>query len=134
MNRLLIASVSTAVIFATLDGAFLAIVGPRLYRPEIGSLLAEKVRLAPAVLFYLIYISGLVYFAVRPGLEAGWSQALVSGAILGLVAYAAYDLTCAAVMTTWSVKVTVADMAWGALASAAAAAAGTAIARRFGQG
>ena len=127
MPRLAIAYLVTGLIFLTMDGGWLALVGPTLYKPEIGALLAEKIQAAPAVLFYLIYLSGLIYFAVAPNLDKTWVKAAVSGAVLGLVAYGAYDLTCQAVMKTWSTKVSAADMAWGAFASAAAAAAGVAI-------
>ena len=129
MLKITLAYVATGLVFLTLDGGWLALVGPTLYKPEIGALLAEKVHAPPAILFYLIYVAGLIYFAVQPGLEKGWVKAAVSGAALGLVAYGAYDLTCQAVMKTWSTKVSVADMCWGAFASAAAAAAGAAITR-----
>ena len=129
MLKIAIAYVATGLVFLTLDGGWLALVGPTLYKPEIGVLLAEKVHAPPAILFYLIYIAGLVYFSVEPGLEKGWAKAAVAGAVLGVVAYGAYDLTCQAIMKTWSTKVSAADMAWGAFASAAAAAAGVAITR-----
>ena len=129
MQRLAIAYVVTGLIFLTLDGGWIALMGPALYKPEIGPLLAEKVRAAPAVLFYLLYLVGLIYFCVAPNLERGWAKAAISGAVLGLVAYGAYDLTCQAVMKTWSTKVSAADMVWGAIASAAASAAGVAITR-----
>ncbi len=122
--QLAVAYVVTGLVFLTMDGGWLALVGPRLYRPEIGSLLAEKVHVAPAILFYLIYLVGLIYFCVGPNLEKGWVKAAVSGAILGLVAYGAYDLTCQAVLKTWSTKVSAADMCWGAFASAVASAVG----------
>ena len=127
MPRLAIAYLVTGLIFLTMDGGWLALVGPTLYKPEIGALLAEKIQAAPAILFYLIYLSGLIYFAVAPNLDKTRVKAAISGAVLGLVAYGAYDLTCQAVMKTWSTKVSAADMAWGAFASAAAAAAGVAI-------
>ena len=126
MLKLSIAYVATALVFVVMDGAWLSLVGPRLYRPEIGELLSDKVRLAPAIVFYLLYVTGLVYFAVRPGLASGWAQAVVPGLMLGLVAYGAYDLTCQAVMRVWSVKITAGDMIWGAFASAVASAAGAA--------
>ena len=129
LSKLTLAYVTTGLVFLTLDGGWLALVGPRLYRPEIGSLLAETVHAPPAILFYLIYVAGLVYFCTGPGLEKGWTKAAVSGAVLGLVAYGAYDLTCQAVLKTWSTKVSVADMIWGTLASATAAAAGVALTR-----
>ncbi len=129
MLKTSLAYVTTGLIFLMMDGGWLALVGPRLYRPEIGALLAEKIQAPPAVLFYLIYVAGLVYFAVKPGLTEGTAKAALAGAVLGVVAYGAYDLTCQAVMKTWSTKVSAADIGWGVFASAVAAAAGVALTR-----
>jgi len=127
--KLPIAYVSTALVFVLMDGAFLAVVGPKLYRPDIGVLLTDKVRLGPALVFYLLYVAGLVYFCVRPSLALGWTAGLINGVLLGLVAYGTYDLTCYAVMRVWTLKVTLVDLAWGAIASGVASAAGVAITR-----
>jgi len=125
--KLPIAYFSTAVVFVLMDGVFLSLVGSKLYRPDIGVLLTDKVRLAPALAFYLLYIAGLIYFAVRPSLAAGWTAGLINGVLLGLLAYGTYDLTCYAVMRVWTLKVTVIDLAWGAIASGVASAAGVLI-------
>jgi uncharacterized membrane protein len=125
------AYVASLFVFLVLEGGWLTFAGPRLYKPEIGSLLAEKPRLPPAAVFYLLYVAGVVWFAVTPNIERGWTSALLDGAILGLIAYGTYDLTCAATMKTWSIKVTIADMAWGAVATGAASTAGVLAARRF---
>ncbi len=129
MLKLPIAYVSTALVFVLMDGAFLAVVGPKLYQPDIGVLLTDKVRLGPALVFYLLYVAGLVYFCVRPSLALGWTAGLINGVLLGLVAYGTYDLTCYAVMRVWTLKVTLVDLAWGAIASGVASAAGVAITR-----
>lgn len=133
MPKLAIAYVCAGLAFVLLDGGFLALVGPKLYRPALGALLGGGVRLAPAALFYLLYVAGLVFFCVRPAFTTGWREALVQsailGAVLGLVAYGTYDLTCQAVMRVWSWKVTLIDMSWGAFASASASAVGLLAAR-----
>lgn len=131
MPRLLIAYIATALVFLALDAGWLTIAGAKLYKPEIGVMLSDKVRLAPAALFYFMYVAGLVYFAVSPNLDGAWSKALIAGAILGVLAYGTYDLTCAATMKVWSMKVTVADMIWGGFASGAASAAAVLITRIF---
>ena len=131
MTRIAVAYVATALVFLALDAGWLTVAGAKLYKPEIGELLADKVRLAPAAIFYFLYVGGLVYFAVAPNLDAGWTKALVAGAVLGVVAYGAYDLTCAATMKIWSTKVTVADIVWGGFASGAASAAAVLITRLF---
>ncbi len=117
-----IAWVATAVVFGIADAIFLSQVAQRVYRPLIGEILRPDVGIAAAAAFYLIYVSGLVFFAVSPALEKqSLMTAIVSGAALGFVAYATYDLTNQATMRVWDVRVTLIDMAWGAFASALAA-------------
>jgi len=117
-----VAYLSILVVFACLDFTWLSLTGPSLYKPALGPLLAEKVRAAPAIIFYLIYLAGLVYFAVWPALASGdWTKALLNGALLGVVAYATYDLTNQATLRIWSTRVTILDLCWGAFASALAA-------------
>jgi uncharacterized membrane protein len=121
MTRYAVCYVAAALAFGALDFAWLSFAGPSLYRPEIGHLLADKVRGLPAALFYLLYIGGLTAFVVIPALDAGdWRQAFARGAGFGLVAYGAYDLTNQATLQVWSTRVTVCDLVWGALASALA--------------
>ncbi len=79
----------------------------------------------PAVLFYLLYIGGVMALVVAPAArEGGVSKAAFAGAIFGFVAYATYDLTNAATLKTWSWKITFADMGWGLFATAVAASVG----------
>ena len=128
-----IAWLGTALAFLVADAIWLTQVGPKLYRPLIGELLSDRLNVPAAAAFYLIYVSGITYFAVAPALQSGsLTRALVSGALLGLVAYATYDLTNQATLKVWDIRVTLADMAWGAFASALAASAGYWAATRFG--
>ena len=121
----LIAYAATAVIFLALDAAWLTTMSERLYRSELGSLMLERPAIAPAAAFYLIYVAGMIVFAVLPGLESGrWTTALGRGALLGLVAYAAYDLTNQATLRGWSWRVTLADLCWGTFVTGVAAAVG----------
>ena len=122
MRKILIAYVSVLVVFAALDFTWLTLTGPTLYRPALAPLLADTVQAAPAIAFYMIYLAGLVFFAVWPATRSGaWTTALLNGAALGLVAYATYDLTNQATLRVWSFKVTILDLCWGAFASALAA-------------
>ncbi len=136
MMRYALATFVAVVVFILMDFCWLTLMGQRLYQGEIGQLLAKQVRLAPAVAFYVIYIFGLMFFAVRPALASGQpGVAALNGAILGLVAYATYDLTNQATMAVWSMKVTLADLAWGMVISAVAATAASAVALKvFGRG
>jgi uncharacterized membrane protein len=113
----------TAAIFLALDFCWLSLMADRLYRPAIGTLMLERFAPGPAAAFYAIYMVGVVVFAVLPALAGrGWPGALASGALLGLVAYATYDLTNQATLRDWSWQVTLADLAWGSFATALAAA------------
>jgi uncharacterized membrane protein len=122
MIRYLAAYLSAGVVFAAIDAAWITVMGPRLYRPVLQPILADKVAMSPAVVFYLMYIAGIVAIAVAPALKDGpWTKAALTGAMLGLVAYGTYDLTNQATLKLWATKLTLADMAYGALATALAA-------------
>lgn len=119
---------AAAAAFGVLDALWLRWAAPKVYRPLLGDLLAPGFRLAPAAAFYLIYIAGIVWFAVRPALApadptailAGVPLAVINGAALGLIAYATYDLTNQATLRHWSTSVTLLDIAWGTAATALA--------------
>ena len=116
----IIAYVSAAVAFGVLDALWLRWAGPNFYRPALGDLLAEQFRMGPALVFYLLYIAAMVWFAVRPGIALGVPHAVLNGALLGGIAYATYDLTNQATLKVWPVHVTLVDIAWGASATALA--------------
>jgi uncharacterized membrane protein len=123
MQRILIAIATAATSFVALDVLWLSSVAIHMYRTELGTLLLPAPKPLPALLFYLIYLAGMVIFCVLPGLEAqSWSRALLNGAMLGLVAYGAYDLTNLATIAGWSMRVTVIDMTWGAALTGACSA------------
>lgn len=130
--RYLLAYVGCALVMAGLDAVWLTQVGPRLYPAVIGELLAPRPDMAAAAAFYVIYVAGVVGLAVAPALErrSVW-RAVGSGAALGFVAYATYDLTNQATLRVWSLHLTVIDMTWGACLTAAAALGGYGLARRF---
>lgn len=133
MRRYLVGYAVAAVVFLALDLAWLGVIAQKLYRDEIGALILDKPRLGPAAAFYLIYLVGVVMFAIRPALASGrLVEALAMGAAFGFVAYATYDLTNLATLKGFSLKVTLADLAWGAFVTACAAAAGYLAARRAG--
>lgn len=130
MIRLAAGYAATALTMLVLDGFWLTVATPRLYKPRIGELLADKPSLAPAVVFYLLYVTAIVVLAVLPAFrEGGWRRLLIHAAVFGLVAYATYDLTNQATLKTWSTTITAVDMAWGTLVTTASAAAGFAAMR-----
>ena len=125
MKIWILAFVFTGAFMLALDAVWLSTMPSRFYRPLIGELLAADFRLAPAIVFYFLYVSGIVFFAVRPALaEQSAMTALVHGALLGLLAYGTYDLTNQATLKVWPTIVTVVDLAWGAFLTAGAATAG----------
>ncbi|MCB1498799.1 MAG: DUF2177 family protein [Bauldia sp.] len=118
----LTAYVVSLVVFLGVDFLWLSTMGAALYRSTLGDLLASSVRLAPAAVFYLVYPIGIVVFAVSPALTAdSWMRSAALGALFGALAYATYDLTNFATLRTWSLQITVLDIAYGAIASGAAA-------------
>jgi uncharacterized membrane protein len=128
----IVAFIAAAAAFGALDALWLGWAGPNFYRPRLGDLLADSFRMAPALVFYAAYVAAIVWFAVRPGLTAGVGAAVLNGALLGAICYATYDLTNQATLRHWSTAVTVADIAWGAFATAAAAGIATFAASRIG--
>ena len=127
-----IAYVATALVFLGIDSIWLTLTASRLYRPLLGDMLVDGFNLTPAVLFYAIYVGGIVYFAVRPALATGSAAtATLNGAVLGFVAYATYDLTNQATLKNWPVQITIADLCWGTILSGVAATLGFLIARYF---
>ena len=113
-----------AAAFAIIDAIWLKTMNP-FYRRQIGELMADKPNLGYAVVFYVIYIAGIVFFALRPALDGGsWLSAVGYGAALGAFAYATYDLTNAATLKTWPWQLVVVDILWGAALTALATLAG----------
>lgn len=129
--QLVIAYIIAAVVFGALDALWLGWAGPNLYRPALGDLLAPTFRLAPAGIFYLAYLAGMVWFAIRPGIASGLGAAALNGALLGALCYATYDFTNQATLARWPTYVTVIDVCWGAFATMTAAVAATYAARAF---
>ncbi len=117
------------------DLGWLSLMGPRLYRPVIGSLMADRPDWKAAIAFYALYLTGISVFAIAPGLRDGRPLAALGwGALFGLVAYGVYDLTNQATLKVWSIKLSLADMAWGAVITGLAALVGCLAARGVGKG
>ncbi len=117
-----IAWIATALAFCAMDFLWLSNTRAWLYQPAIGALLGDSLRIGPAVAFYVLYLTGLNWFAVWPAVKAGdWSKALLNGVLFGLFAYGTYDLTNQATLKVWSTTVTLADLGWGMFVSGVAA-------------
>lgn len=106
-------------VFFAIDMIWLGLIAKNFYRAQIGALMKTDVNWTAAMLFYLIFIAGLIMFVINPAMEKNsWSHALLFGAIFGLVCYATYDLTNLAVAKDWPLLVTLVDLAWGAILAA----------------
>ena len=120
--KYLTAYLATGLSFALIDSVWLRTMYTRLYQPEIGAVLMKGMRWGPAVSFYLLYILGIIVFAVGPALTSGkWQTAVIQGAMLGFFCYMTYDLTNYATLKVWSLKVTILDMIWGTFLTGGAA-------------
>jgi uncharacterized membrane protein len=110
-------------VFLVLDGIWLSTMTDVLYRPVLGGWMRAQPDWVAAALFYLLYIAGLVFFAVAPALHHGGAmQAAGRGALLALVAYGEYDLTNQATLSGWPWSLTLIDVSWGMTVSALGAA------------
>lgn len=102
------------IVFFAIDILWLAIIAKDLYQKYLGHLLKTNVNWAAAMIFYLIFIGGLVFFAIMPAIDKGlWHQALLYGALFGFITYATYDLTNLATLKDWPIEITLIDLAWG---------------------
>lgn len=110
----------SAAVMLPIDAVWLKLSAEPLYRARIGHLMrADGFVLAPAVLFYFLYLAGVLLLAQLPA--ANWQGAALRGAVLGLVAYGTYDLTNQATLRDWPAMVTIIDLAWGTALTATVA-------------
>lgn len=124
---------ATLLLFLAIDALWLGIVAREFYAAQIGERLRDQPNLVAAALFYFGYAGSIVYFAVRPGLDAVSSKvAARNGAFLGLTAYGTYELTNLATLPDWPMTMAVVDMLWGAVLTGATAAGAYLAARRRG--
>lgn len=120
-------------VFFAIDMVWLGFVAKDFYSKQIGFLLKSDVNWAAAILFYLLFIVGLILFVVMPAMEKGsWSHALIFGALFGLITYATYDLTNLAVAKGWPLLVTIVDLIWGAVLAASVSTITVLIATKLG--
>ncbi len=111
-------------VFLALDAVWLGLVARGFYRTHLGPLMRPDVNWGAALLFYLLFIVGLLVFAVLPGLERqSLGRAVGLGALFGLICYATYDLTNLATLRGFPPIVAAVDLAWGAVIAGTTAAA-----------
>lgn len=106
-------------VFFVIDMIWLVLVAKNFYQKQIGFLMKPDINWIAAIIFYLLFIAGLVTFVISPAVEKhSWVHALLFGALFGLVTYATYDLTNLATMKDWPLLVTIVDLIWGTVLAA----------------
>lgn len=120
-------------VFLAIDMVWLGLVAKNFYSRQIGFLMRPDVNWPPALIFYLLFIVGLVVFVISPALVEGqWWRTILYGSLFGLVTYATYDLTNLATIKNWPLLVTVVDLVWGMVLSSSVSVISFFLARRFG--
>jgi len=122
VTRYVILYLVTLAVLTALDFLFLGIVAKGFFVSQVGDMLGE-IRPGPAVLFYLLYVVGVLIF-VSGSASATWPSTLVYGALFGLFCYATFDLTSLALLRHWTWPVAAVDVSWGAAVTAFASTAG----------
>lgn len=106
------------VIFLLIDFIWLAFVAKDVYRKYLGFLMKDSPNYVAAIIFYLVFIVGLVYFVIMPGIEAqSIGKILLGGVLFGFITYATYDLTNLATVKDWPLTITIIDLIWGSFLS-----------------
>lgn len=113
LKTLFIYTIATFFFFA-IDMLWLGVIAKKLYREKLGFILADEVNWAAALIFYFIYIAGILFFAVYPALRTlNWQTALLNDALFGFMCYATYDLTNMATIAKWPLQIVLIDVVWG---------------------
>jgi uncharacterized membrane protein len=126
LKRYLFLYLATLIVFIPLDFLFLGTIAKSFFTAQVGDMLGE-IRLAPAILFYLTYLVGIVVFA-NGSPDATWPSALLYGALFGLFCYATFELTALSLLKHWTWPVVMLDVSWGTFLTAVSATLGLIIA------
>lgn len=124
MLKYLITYLGTGVAFAALDAVYLTAAGQKVYRPLLDYALADRPALPAALVFYLVYVLGVLLLAILPNRDAGLGKTALTGAMLGAMCYATYDLTNQATLKVWATRITLIDICWGTFLTCVGASAG----------
>jgi uncharacterized membrane protein len=123
---------ATLVVFFAVDMTWLVLVARSFYSKHLGFLMAPSINWIAAILFYLLFIFGMLFFVIVPGVkENSLQNTLLKAALFGLITYATYDLTNLATINQWPLVVTLVDLAWGMVLSCIVSIAGFYLAKWF---
>jgi uncharacterized membrane protein len=129
LNRYVVLYLATLIVLIPIDFLFLGLVAKGFFTAQVGDMLGE-IRVAPAILFYLLYAVGILIFVNGP-VGATWQSALLYGALFGLFCYATFELTSLSLLRHWTWPVAVVDISWGIVVTALSSTAGLLIANRI---
>lgn len=132
--RAVIAYAATLIALLVLDLAWLGTVGGPLFKKALGDVMAPTISYAPAVIFYALYVVGILIFVVLPALDGdqAWTTVLTRGALFGFFAYLTYDMTNLATLRNYTPTLAGTDILWGTIVTAVSAVIGVLVTLRFG--
>jgi uncharacterized membrane protein len=130
VQRYAVLYLATLIVLIPADFLFLGLVAKGFFTSEVGDMLGE-IRLAPAILFYLLYVVGVLVFVNAPA-GATWQSTLLYGALFGFFCYATFELTSLSLLKHWTWPVVMVDMSWGTFVTALSSTAGFLIANQIG--
>lgn len=131
MLRLIATYFGTALAILALDIVWLTQFGPKVYFPTLDPVALPSARIGPAVVFYVIYNLGVVALAIWPTRDQPLIRTTLTGAMLGALCYATYDLTNQATLKVWATQITLIDICWGTFLTAVGATVGGWVLRRM---
>ena len=131
MRRLILTYLATGLAFAAVDYIWLTQFGPKVYFPTLDPVALPSARLGPAAVFYFAYIAGVLALAVWPNRDKPLIKTTLTGAMLGAMCYATYDLTNQATLKVWSTQITIIDITWGTFITAFGATVGGYVLRKM---
>ena len=131
MPRLIVTYLATGLAFAAVDYIWLTQFGPKVYFPTLDPVALPSARLGPAAVFYFAYIAGVLALAVWPNRDKPLIKTTLTGAMLGAMCYATYDLTNQATLKVWSTQITIIDITWGTFITAFGATVGGYVLRKM---
>ena len=132
MLKFLPAYIVTMLVMFVLDIIWLSMLAKPMYQQGIGHLMAAQPNLLFAALFYLVFVLGLVWFAVAPNRHVkSLKSTFIAAAIFGFFVYASYDLTNLALLKDWPLRLSLIDITWGTLLSGVSASIGKLVFNRF---
>lgn len=129
MQRYAVLYLATLIVLIPVDFLFLGVVAKGFFTSQVGDMLGE-IRLAPAILFYLLYVVGIIVFASGPA-SAAWQSTLLYGALFGFFCYATFELTSLSLLKHWTWPVVILDVSWGTFVTALSSTVGFLIANQI---